>query len=394
MSLPIEGVGVPQLERLVSPFPSHSALLFLNDPGVEAEPFLYHAAHARLAQGGEVVYAVTNRSPGSVTTAMSAYGLDTLEHREKLHFVDAYSGLMGGATPGAVNVQNPDPETFATAIEKLAREKPHAWLIVDSLSSLIDQSSEERFLAAFPRLFGAMQKFDLCEALFTRWPYGPQMEEVLARFDAAVGVRGVEDRVMTGQYFVVERASWKPSLEARPRLFKALKPGGVHVYIPKILVTGPYNAGKSSFVHGVSDTAVSVDHLGTTVAMDHGRVTMDGLTADIFGTPGQSRFDPILKILAGQALGVIVVVDSTKPDSFPRAKEMLHATWRQGLPGIIAANKQDEAGALTPDEVARLMQPPPRVKVVGCAGRERDSGREVLRQLLDQILAPEQDVIA
>lgn len=386
-----EAVGIPQLERLVSPFPPHAAVLFTNDPGVEGEPFLYHAAHARLAQGGDVVYAVTTRTPGAVLAAMSSYGLDIVEQRSRLHFIDAFSGLMGAASPGATLVSDPnDPQSFVDAIEKAAREHPNAWLVVDTLSSLIDQSSEERFAAAFPRLMAAMQKFALTEALFTRWPYGPSIQALLGHFDAVVGIRGVEDRVTTGAYFVVERAAWRPTLEPRPRLFKALKPGGVHVYIPKILVTGPYNAGKSTFVHAISDTAVSVDHLGTTVAMDHGRVTMDGLTADIFGTPGQSRFDPILRILAGQALGVIVVVDSTKPDSFPRAREMLHATWRQGLPGIIAANKQDEPGALPPAEVARLMEPPARVKVVGCAGLDRESGRNVLKQLLDQILEPEE----
>lgn len=384
-----EAVGIPQLERLVSPFPAHAAVLFLNDPGIEAEPFLYHAAHERLAQGEHVVYAVTNRSPSAVVAAMGAYGLDVLEHRARLHFLDAFSGLMGSASADATSVPN-DPVGFAEALERAAREHPRAWLVVDSLSSLIDQSSEERYVGAAPRILAAMKRFPWSAATFTRWPYGPDVHDSLRGFDATIGVRGVEDRVTTGTYFVVERAAWKPTLEARPRLFKALRPGGVHVYIPKILVTGPYNAGKSSFVHAVSDTAVSVDHLGTTVAMDHGRVTMDGLTADIFGTPGQSRFDPILRILAGQALGVIVVVDSTKPDSFDRAREMLRQTWRQGLPGIIAANKQDEPGALTPDEVARLMDPPARVRVVGCTGKDRDSGRNVLKQLLDRILEPEE----
>jgi uncharacterized protein len=192
--------------------------------------------------------------------------------------------------------------------------------------------------------------------------------------------------VTTGQYFVVERAQGAPVREPRPRLFKALKPGGVHVYVPKIVVTGPYNAGKSSFIHAISDTAVSADHLGTTVALDHGRITLEGLTADIFGTPGQARFDPILRIVGGQAVGVIVVVDSTKPDSLDRARDMLQQMWRQGLPAIIAANKQDLPGALTPAEVARLMDPPQGIKVVGCQGQDRESGRQVLRELLDQIL--------
>jgi hypothetical protein len=369
--------------------PDHATLLYANDPGVEAEPFLYQAAYHHLAQGGDVIYAVTNRSPSTILTAMSGYGMDVTAHRGRLTFLDAFSALMGQPSVAEHVIGQPnDPSQFVAAVERLARDHPHAWLFIDSLSTIIDQANEEKFVADFPRLLAAMRKFDHTQALFTRWPYGADIAPLLAQFDAVVGVKGVEDRVMTGQYFLVERATWKPTLVARPRLFRALKPGGVHVYIPKIVVTGPYNAGKSSFVHAVSDTAQSADELGTTVAMDHGRVTMDGLTADIFGTPGQARFDPILKIVAGQALGVIVVVDSTKPDSFPRAKEMLTQTWRQGLPGIIAANKQDLPGALTPAEVARVLDPPPRVKVIGCTGQEKASARLVLQELLDQILLP------
>lgn len=383
----IDAIGVPQLERLLCPLPERSTLLFVNEPGVEAEAFLYHGTHHQLAIGGDVVYVLTNRTPASVLTAMTALGLDYHEHRERLHFLDAYSPTLGLESAGARSVGG--LAQLVAALEELASAKPHAWLVVDSLSSLLDQAQDGPFQRDYPRLEAAMRRFALTEALFTRWPYGPGVQPILDSFDALVGVRGVVDRVITGQYFVVERAPGKPTEAPRPRLFKTLKPGGVHVYVPKIVVTGPYNAGKSSFVHSISDTAVSADHLGTTVALDHGRITIDGLTADIFGTPGQARFDPILRIVAGQAVGIIVVVDSTKPDSFPRAREMLEQTWRQGLPGIIAANKQDLPDALPPDEVARLLGPPPRVQVIGCSGHDRESGRRVLKALLDQILDAE-----
>lgn len=384
----MEAVGVPQLERLVCPIPEHATLLFVNDPGVEAEPFLYQGAHAALAQGGRVVYAVTNRAPESVLAGMAALGLDLHEHRARLAFVDAFSAHVAQPTSAKHVVRNPtDPEDFARALDAAAADWPDALLVVDSLSTVLDQSSPEKFEAAFPRIVQAMTRFRLAEALFTRWQYGERIESLLARFDGVVTLKAVEDRVTLSQYFRVERARWRTDVDTKPRLYRSLKPGGVHVYIPKVVVTGPYNAGKSSFVHNVSDSAVSADQLGTTVALDHGRVTMDGLTADIFGTAGQARFDPVLKVVAGQALGVIVVVDSTKPESFDRAGEMLQLTWRQGLPAIVAANKQDLPGALTPDEVAKLMTLPRGVRVVGCSGQDRESGRSVLRVLIDQILA-------
>jgi small GTP-binding protein len=382
----VPGLGVPQLERLVGPVPEHAALLFLNDPGIEAEPFLYQAAHHHLAAGGSVVYAITNRSPSTVLAGMDGFGLDVHEARGRLHFLDAYSGLMGAASQAEYLVHQPhDPARVVEALERAAREHPDALLVVDSLSSFLDQG-QERAIALFPRVLDAMRRFRMSEALFTRWPYPPEVQDLLGRFDAVVGLRAVEERVTLSQYFRVERLAWRQDVDARPRLYKSLRPGGVHVYIPKILVTGPYGAGKSAFVQSVSDSAVSVDHLGTTVALDHGRVTMDGLTADVFGTAGQARFDPLLRVVAGQALGVVVVVDSTQPDTFPRAREMMNLTWRQGLPAIIAANKQDLPGALLPDEVARMMDLPAQVRVVGCRGNDRASGRDVLRALIDQIL--------
>ena len=380
----VDRVGVPQLEKLVGSLPDHTTVAFANDPGIEAEAFLYHAAHHHLTSGGTVVYVVTTRAPSAVVQAMGALGFDVSAHGARLVFADAFSPSMGLPTPARHTAAS--PEELADRLDALAHEHPDAWLLVDSLSGLIDQTSEERIARLFPRFQAAMKRFALTEAVFTRWPYGGAATAMLHRFDAVVGIKGVEDRVMTSQYFLLERLAGAPA-QGKPRLFKTLRPGGVHVYVPKIVVTGPYNAGKSSFVHAVSDTAVSADHLGTTVALDQGRVTMDGLTAEIYGTPGQARFDPILKLVASQAVGVIVVVDSTKPDSFARAKEMLHQTWRQGLPGIIAASKQDLPDALTPDEVARLIDPPPRVRVVGCKGQDRESARAVLQELLDQILA-------
>lgn len=387
----VRAMGVPQLERIVCPIPEHSTLVFVNDPGVEAEPFLYQAAHHRLAEGGKVVYAVTSRPPSSVLHAMLGFGLDVHEHRDRLHFLDAYSALMGQASESSYHVDEPSrPERVVEALERAARDHPDALLVLDSLSTVVDQSSPEAVAAVAPRLLAALRRFAMAEALFTRWPYGGgPVDDLLASFDAVVRVGAVEERVILSQYFRVERASWLPQVDRKPRLYRSLRPGGVHVYIPKILVTGPYGAGKSSFVHAVSDSAVSVDQLGTTVALDHGRVTMDGLTADVFGTPGQARFDPLLRVVAGQALGVIVVVDATDPSSFARAGDMMQRTWRQGLPAIVAANKQDEPHALPPDEVARLMAPPPGVRVVGCKGTDRESCREVLRDLIEQILTAE-----
>jgi len=39
----------------------------------------------------------------------------------------------------------------------------------------------------------------------------------------------------------------------------------------KIVITGPYAAGKSTFVRALCGDAVSIDSFGTTVVMDYGQ---------------------------------------------------------------------------------------------------------------------------
>ena len=68
----------------------------------------------------------------------------------------------------------------------------------------------------------------------------------------------------------------------------------------KMVVTGPFNAGKTEFIRSVSEIdVVSTEKKissraervkeTTTVAMDFGRITVDDdLVLYLFGTPGQS----------------------------------------------------------------------------------------------------------
>ena len=72
----------------------------------------------------------------------------------------------------------------------------------------------------------------------------------------------------------------------------------------KMVVTGPFAAGKTEFINSVSEIdVVSTERKitraseaatkgATTVAMDFGRITVDeNLILFLFGTPGQRRFD-------------------------------------------------------------------------------------------------------
>ena len=99
----------------------------------------------------------------------------------------------------------------------------------------------------------------------------------------------------------------------------------------KMVVTGPFSAGKTEFVNTVSEIDVVSTERNisaeeerikqrTTVAMDFGRITVDdSLVLFLFGTPGQKRFDFMWEILSEGMLGFIVMVDSTRPETFREA---------------------------------------------------------------------------
>lgn len=56
----------------------------------------------------------------------------------------------------------------------------------------------------------------------------------------------------------------------------------------------------------------------TTVAMDYGEVTIDGGDRlRLYGLPGQDRFDFVWRTITRGALGVVVLIDNSRPD--PRA---------------------------------------------------------------------------
>jgi len=133
----------------------------------------------------------------------------------------------------------------------------------------------------------------------------------------------------------------------------------------KVVITGPFNAGKTSFIRTVNEirgvnTDVATDtgrHVKpqTTVAMDFGRVTLrDGMTLHLVGTPGQERFAFLWEMLTLECHGILLLVDSRDARSLADAGKMIDFFMgcAPGVPIIVVANKQDLAGALSPQEVA------------------------------------------
>jgi small GTP-binding protein len=167
----------------------------------------------------------------------------------------------------------------------------------------------------------------------------------------------------------------------------------------KMVITGPFNAGKTEFIRSISEIdVVSTERKisdptsrmkkETTVAMDFGRITVDNdLVLYLFGTPGQKRFDFMWEILSEGMLGFVVLVDSVRPETFREARRILDVFRSYATtPYVVAANKQDMEDAWPTDDLRIALKVDPNVKLLPCVATDKESVKHVLLELLYTIL--------
>ena len=177
---------------------------------------------------------------------------------------------------------------------------------------------------------------------------------------------------------------------------KTRRQGGQAV---KIVVTGPFSAGKTTLIRTISEITVLSTERGitddtrsrkaeTTVAMDFGRITIDrDLVLYLFGTPGQERFDFMWEILGEGMLGYVLLIDASRPETYAEALNILGAFRRMAhVPFVVALNRTDGLDTRGESELRRALDLADNVAIVPCDATDKESVKTVLLALLYSVL--------
>ena len=381
---------IPKLDDFLGGgIPSGSSIMFCAVPGVECDAFGYQILNGILEDGNKGFIFTNVAEPHNIIYEFSRYGwnLEQYIEEEKAFFVDGSSQFLGVPPMGKYSID--ELSHIEGVVLKAIEDVSDGVGVINNLSTLIDYLDEDKVLEIMGKWNErARQKDVILVYIFTKWDYNPKfIDSIKNSVDCVVSLKSIEERVIIGQGFMVTTASWTQP-QHNLVLFFVLQPGGVKIYIPKILVTGPYNAGKSSFVKAVSKESVSVDRMAlekfpTTIAMDIGHIDHNGFIADVFGTPGQERFDLMLDVLAKESVGAFILVDSTAPQTFARAKEMINKTQAEAIPKVIVANKQDLPDAMEPERIREVMNLDKSIPIIPTAVKMNKGVEESLDTLLN-----------
>lgn len=167
----------------------------------------------------------------------------------------------------------------------------------------------------------------------------------------------------------------------------------------KVVVSGPFNAGKTTFIKAVSEISVlsterqvseaSGEGGGeTTVAMDFGRITItDDIVLYLFGTPGQERFSFMWETLSEGMLGFVLLLDASSPQQVTEASSMIDFfRGMSDVPFVVAANKVDAEDTETLGLLRGDLGLETAVPLIAVDARDKESVKLVLVGLLNEIL--------
>ncbi len=360
-------------------FKEKTQILISSSPGIRDLDFTLSMVYSFLKQNKKVLFITIDQNQKSIKNKffMNDLNIDSYEKNKKIDFIDLYKKI----------IEKEEIEDIDHYIQSAIITNKDRIIVFNSLSSILDIFGTSKktinFIQDWIKLLKKQKVTTI--SLFINWPYKKNITtRIRALFNTELNLKLIEKQAIIRNYFHISKLDNKIK-KSDHTLFEILQPGGIKEYIPKLLVTGPFNSGKTTFTHAISTKATSVDRLGTTIALDYGHLNYKSYTADVFGTPGQTRFDPLLKMLGKKAIGLFLILDSTKPESFPRAEEMIKTCNATEIPYVVIANKQDLKEALSINKIRNLIKLPKKIPIIPTVANKKKGLNKALDSLFNQI---------
>jgi len=372
-------------EMLGSGIPKGSRVIFSLEPGVDGRPFIFRILRTVLSGGKNVLVIAP---PATEKAFLSDFS----------RMMDASPG-MG---PGKMVILDSSVRERINTRLKGSRSRRKEWQKI--IRETIKENGIEVLFVYFDLLY---EDFGLEPAL-QLLPSGEEYRSLTTivehlnlegdslisgfasggYFDLIISVHSNISSVPFFNFFTLEYVSW--SRMPRRSVPYTVTDGTIRLYIPKIIVTGPPSSGKSTFVANASDSGLSVDRgdidgFKTTVAMDLGWLHLRGFDITLFGTPGQPRFDPIIPQIIRNAMGIIMVIDATRPETLPRARELLTLAYSARIPVVVAVNKADLPHTMDERQVRQSLKLREAIPVLFISSLRRSDVHSVLESMIDHI---------
>lgn len=379
--------GVTGLDELLGKgIPRGSRVLFCLEPGVDGQLFMISSLSCSLKNGLSCLVILPNTTVDAFRNDAVAKCGSRLDMKKtgQVIFLDAIDReriQKSAKTPEA------QAREWKARIQKVCRENT-----VDVVFAYLDLLNEDFGLATALSILEA-GRTDAKTTLFIEHLNleGTKLIDRFIRefaFDLVMAIRSSDRPVPHFTYFTLVHTSWKPSV-ARSVPF-IISESRIVPYIPKIVVTGPAQSGKSTFVASATEGEMPSDRTGpehgpVSDVMDYGWLRWRDFEISLHGTPGPAEYDPLIPPSLKDAMGVVLVIDATKPDTFPRARHLVGMIAKKKVPFVVAANKSDLPGCIAAGTIRHELQIPKTIPVYSIAATKPADVHRVLEALVDYI---------
>jgi signal recognition particle receptor subunit beta len=379
--------GVSGLDEMLgSGIPRGSRALYSLEPGVNGQLFMISTLSCALARGLSCLVILPN-------TTVDAFRNDAARmYGARLDLISRPVAFIDTIDRERIQKSSKSSEARARAwearIQKICRDNS-----VDVIFAYFDLLYEDFGLDTAIRILESARKDNkkitiVVEHLNLEGT--ALIEKFIGEraFDLVLTIRSSFPPIPHFNYFTLVHISWFP-VPVRSVPF-IIAEGRITPYIPRIVVTGPAKSGKSTFVINASDEGHSIDRRGTdgdstTVSMDFGWLRWKNFEITLYGTPGYDRFDPLLSPYLRYAIGVILILDGSKPEMLPRARDLIKIIVKRRIPYVVVANKNDLPGFLDPGEIRKSLGIGSDIPFFSISAHSRSEVHFVLESLVDSI---------